>query len=55
MAKLSPAGIRAKIPLPRNRSKVLAWGVFILGSVMLFDIYSKNTEGTWPITSVFPW
>lgn len=52
---LSPEGVRSVIPLPKNHSKLLAWTVFLLGSVLLFDVYSKNSQGTWPITSIFPW
>lgn len=52
---LSPEMVRANIPLPKNKSKLLAWVLFGLGSVWLFDVYSKSSDGIWPITSIFPW
>lgn len=51
---MNPAGVRARVPLPKNHSRVLAWVVFLVGSVMLYDVYSGD-RGTWPISSIFPW
>lgn len=52
---LSPERVRSLIPLPKNHSKLLGWALFALGSVMLFDVYSKTSDGMWPVTSIFPW
>ncbi len=52
---LSASSVRAHIPIPRNHSKLLAWALFALGSVLLYDVYSSNSDGMWPVTSIFPW
>jgi hypothetical protein len=45
--------LRAAVPVPRGHSKVLAWGLFLLGAIWLFDAYGGG--GPWPASTLFPW
>ena len=50
------ASIRSKLPVPKGHSKLLAWGLFLLGAIWLYDCYDgRGAQGPWPASTLFPW
>lgn len=48
--------VRGKIPVPKAPSKLLAWGLFLLGAIWLYDCYEgRGKQGPWPVSTIFPW
>jgi hypothetical protein len=53
---LNAQSVRSAIPVPRGRSKILAWALFLLGAVWLYDVYDRSgNQGPWPASTLFPW
>jgi hypothetical protein len=48
--------LRGRIPVPKGHSKILAWGLFLLGAIWLFDCYDgRGRPAAWPASTIFPW
>jgi hypothetical protein len=48
--------IRNHIPIPKGHSLLLAWGLFLLGAIWLYDAYDgRGHQGPWPVSTIFPW
>jgi hypothetical protein len=53
---INAATIRAKIPVPKGHSKLLAWSLFALGCIWLYDVYDGvGRQGPYPLSTLFPW
>jgi hypothetical protein len=53
---VTAASVRSRVPVPRGRSALLAWGLFLLGAIWLYDVYDGGgKQGPWPASTLFPW
>jgi hypothetical protein len=53
---VTAASVRSAVPVPRGHSKLLAWTLFIVGAIWLYDVYDgSGKQGPYPISTLFPW
>lgn len=53
---ISAQSVRSVVPVPKQNHALIAWAVFLLGAIWIYDIYDgRGRQGPWPASAMFPW